>query len=251
MSAAALAVALIGGAAGVMIGCVGVGGVIVVPALVYGLGLPIQDAIASAMMGYILTGLIGTTIYARAGSIRWPLAGWITLGAAPGALFGAWAGNLVDARLLELSIALLSLWSGVNGLRKRRGAEAEERALRAAELVAVGGVTGVLSAISGTGGPLVLVPILLSLKLPTLAAVGLSQAAQIPIAILATVGNFAYGDPDVSIGVVLGLGLAAGTWVGAKVAHAISREALTRVAACLLIAVGALILLRLGFGAIA
>jgi uncharacterized membrane protein YfcA len=246
VSAVAIAVALIGLAAGVMIGCVGVGGVIVAPALVYGLGMPIQDAIASAMMGYILTGFVGAVVYAREGSIRWAPAGWITLGAGPGALFGAWALNWVDPRLLECFIGLLSLWSGVNGLQPRHGAPAAERSLPPAALTAVGAVTGVLSAISGTGGPLVLVPILLALKLPTLAAVGLSQAAQIPIAILATIGNFAYGDPNVSFGVALGLGLAAGTLAGAKIAHAVSREALTRGAAVLLVAVGALILARLG-----
>ncbi|MFL1875039.1 hypothetical protein ACIKT0_07455, partial [Hansschlegelia beijingensis] len=63
---------------------------------------------------------------------------------------------------------------------------------------------------------------------------------------VATVGNFAYGDPDVSIGLVLGLSLAAGTWAGAKLAHALSREALGRVASTLLVVVGVLILTRLG-----
>ena len=248
MDGLAIVISLIGLAAGVMIGCVGVGGVIVVPALVYGVGMPIQDAIASAMMGYILTGVIGTAMYAHARSIRWELAGWIALGAAPGALLGAWASNGVDPRLLELAVGSISLWSGLNSfIGRRRAASGETRSLGAIELVVVGLVTGVLSAITGTGGPLVLVPILIWLKLPTLAAVGLSQAAQIPIALLATVGNFAYGNPDVSQGVALGVGLAAGTWVGAKVAHALPRQTLEKVAATVLLIVGVLILARLGY----
>ena len=249
MSLLAVVIGLIGLAAGVMIGCVGVGGVIVVPALVYGLGMPIQDAIASAMMGYVLTGLIGTAVYASKRSIRWEFAGWIALGAAPGALFGAWASNGVDPRLLELGVGVLALWSGLYSLLRRRGAASstEPKALRPIELGAVGLVTGVLSAMTGTGGPLVLVPILIGLKLSTLAAVGLSQAAQIPIAILATAGNFAYGDPDVSQGVALGLGLAAGTWVGAKIAHALPRKTLEKIASAVLLIVGCLVLARLGY----
>ncbi len=247
MSALAFAIGAIGLLAGVMIGCVGVGGVIVVPALVYGIGMPIQDAIASAMMGYMLTGAIGTFVYARAGSIRWKLAGWLAVGAAPGALLGAWASNGVDPRLLEFAVGALSLASGLNSVFGRRRGGEDGRTLAPAELVAVGAVTGVLSALTGTGGPLVLVPILLWLKLPTLAAVGLSQAAQIPIALLATVGNFAYGDPDVSMGLALGLGLAAGTWGGAKIAHALPRRTLERVAAVVLLLVGALVLARLGY----
>lgn len=248
MSGLVLVIGAIGLAAGVMIGCVGVGGVIVVPALVYGIGMPIQDAIASAMMGYVLTGAIGTAVYARARSIRWELAGWIALGAAPGALFGAWASNGVDPRFLEFGVGALSLWSGLNSVfGRRRGAPPEARALRPAELALVGLVTGVLSAITGTGGPLVLVPILIWLKLPTLTAVGLSQAAQIPIATLATIGNFAYGEPDVSMGLALGLGLAAGTWAGAKAAHALPRRTLETIAAAVLIVVGVLVLARLGY----
>ncbi|RXF75558.1 sulfite exporter TauE/SafE family protein [Hansschlegelia zhihuaiae] len=244
----AFVVGAIGVVAGGMIGCVGVGGVIVVPALVYGLGMDVQDAIACAMMGYILTGVIGTTVYARARSIRWELAGWISLGAAPGALFGAWAISGVEPRLLEFGVGALALASGLNSLfGRRKPSAAEPRSLRAAELVLVGLVTGVLSAITGTGGPLVLVPILICLKLPTLTAVGLSQAAQIPIATLATIGNFAYGDPDVSQGVALGIGLALGTWFGAKVAHALPRRTLETVAAGVLLSVGWLVLARLGF----
>ena len=237
----------IGLVAGSLIGCVGVGGVIVVPALVYGLGFPIQDAIASAMMGYILTGAMGTAVYARQHSIKWDLAGWIALGAAPGALLGAFAISFVDAHILEFGVGGLSFAAGVNAiLRRRSDAAASATTLGATALVAIGFVTGVLSAVTGTGGPLVLVPILIALGLPTLAAVGLSQAAQFPIAILATIGNFTYGDPDVSGGVALGLGLTMGTLLGAKAAHAMPRRALERVAAVVLVLVGSLILVRLG-----
>ena len=41
--------------------------------------------------------------------------------------------------------------------------------------------------LSGTGGPLVLVPILTFLSMPLLAVIGLSQAIQIPIAVFATI----------------------------------------------------------------
>lgn len=113
MAGITVVVGLIGLTAGALIGCVGVGGVIVVPALVYGLGFPIQDAIASAMIGYVFTGGMGTAIYARSRSIRWGLAGWIALGAAPGALLGAWAINFVEPRILECGVGALSLLSGL------------------------------------------------------------------------------------------------------------------------------------------
>lgn len=242
-----IVIGAIGLVAGALIGCVGVGGVIVVPALVYGLGIPIHDAIAAAMLGYIFTGAMGTAVYARSRSIRWDLAGWIALGAGPGALLGAWAINFVDPRILEFGVGALSLASGLNALLKRRDADcAPSPALDPKALLLVGFLTGVLSAATGTGGPLVLVPILIWLMLPTLTAVGLSQAAQIPIAILATFGNFLYGDPNLGGGLALGVGLTIGTLIGAKSAHAMPRRVLEKIAAFVLILVGALILTRLG-----
>ena len=58
-------IALLGIVSGLMIGCVGIGGVILVPALVFLGGIPIQIAIPAAMLAYILSGLTATTVFAH------------------------------------------------------------------------------------------------------------------------------------------------------------------------------------------
>ena len=68
-------VTILGLISGLSIGCIGIGGVILVPGLFYLGGIPIQIAIAAAMMGYVLTGVVGTVVYARNKSINWPMAG--------------------------------------------------------------------------------------------------------------------------------------------------------------------------------
>lgn len=242
-----VALAATGLLAGLLIGCVGVGGVIVVPVLVYGLGIPIQTAIAAAMMGYILTGVIGTIVYGRKGSIRWELVLWLCLGATPAALLGALASNIADPRLLEFGVGALALCSGVYNLRSVPPVGGTAGRTSRTSLVVIGVIVGVLSAMTGTGGPLVLVPILMWRRVPVLVAIGLSQAVQLPIAVLATVGNVAYGTLDVRMGILLGLGLLAGTWGGAHMAHAMPRSALERLASFMLLGIGALILVRLGY----
>src|SRR5690606_9602644 len=72
--------ALLGAGAGVLIGCVGIGGVIIVPALVYLFGVPIHVAIAAAMFAFLLSGLVGTAEFARRRSIRWSMTGWMWAG---------------------------------------------------------------------------------------------------------------------------------------------------------------------------
>jgi len=51
-------IALLGMLSGLMIGCIGIGGVILVPALVFLAGTAIQIAIPAAMFAYILSGLV-------------------------------------------------------------------------------------------------------------------------------------------------------------------------------------------------
>ena len=112
----------------------------------------------------------------------------------------------------------------------------------------IGIATGFASSITGTGGPLVLVPILIWLKVPALTAVGLSQVIQIPIALLATGGNQAFGHIEFEVGFGIAVILAIGVFIGARVAHRVSRETLRRLIAFALLLVGAAMLARIVAG---
>ena len=235
-------IALLGVVSGLMIGCVGIGGVILVPALVFLGDIPIQIGIPAAMLAYILSGLVATTVFAQNKSIDWGMAAWLCAGATPTAFAGAWAGSVVNPRLLEACLGLLTFMSGLNALRKQHEADAPARVPSGKMLLIVGAVTGFLSSISGTGGPLVLVPILISMSLPVLASVGLSQAIQLPVAIAATVGNVLYGELDLALGGVLAASLTVGSWYGAKLAHVVPRATLRRIVSVVLVMVGVFIL---------
>jgi uncharacterized protein len=228
--------------AGLLIGAVGIGGVILVPALVYFGNVPIHAAVAGAMMSYVFTGLVGTLLYARENSIRWEMVGWLWAGAMPAALAGAFAANATSAPLLEALIGLLAISSGLHALLTKPGSETSHTSLVTNPTLGfIGLVTGFGSALSGTGGPLVLVPILMWLDLPVLTAVGLSQVIQLPIALLATSGNLLSGSLDMTLGALLATGLTAGTWAGAKIAHAVTQSALRRIVSVVLIVIGVLI----------
>lgn len=226
-------VAILGVVSGLMIGSIGVGGVILVPALVFLVGMPIQAAIAAAMFAYILSGSVATAVYARHKSIDWGISAWLCA--------GAWAVSVVNERWLEAGIGSLALLSGLNALRKRH-AETELHALSKHSVAGIGVFTGFLSAMSGTSGPLVLVPVLTAMHIPILASIGLSQVVQLPIAIAASAGNFLYGKVDLSLSAILALTLTLGSWYGAKLAHALPREVLRRIVCAVLIVVGAFIL---------
>lgn len=227
--------------AGLMIGCAGIGGVILVPALIYLVGIPIRQSIAAAMMAYIPAGVVGTAVYAREGSIRWSMALWLGVGAMPGAWLGARASATAPSLVIELLVAAVTLGSGYYALTMRAAEGRERDRFPAAALAVIGVVTGLLSAMTGTGGPLVLIPILVSLRLPLLTSVGLSQAVQAPIAILASMSNIGRGNVDYALAACLAVGLTAGSWAGARLAHRLPRGVLKRIIAVILVGTGILV----------
>lgn len=63
-------------------------------------------------------------------------------------------------------------------------------------LVAVGAFVGFGSALTGTGGPVLLVPVLLTLGVAPLRAVTVSQAVQLPVVVAGSVGYLQTGLVD-------------------------------------------------------
>ena len=169
---------------------------------------------------------------------------WLCLGGMPGAYLGAAMTWVTPGVILEGLIGLLVLLSGLQALRGPSGAADSVASLSPLPLVVIGVVTGFGSSITGTGGPLVLIPILIWMQVPILTAVGLSQVIQIPIALLATTGNLMFGRIEWLIGIGGAVLLMLGVIVGARIAHRVSRVTLKRFIAVALLLVGASMLVR-------
>lgn len=233
----------IGLLAGFLIGSVGVGGVIVVPALTYLFGTGIQLAIAAALMGFILTGIVGTVRYEKQGSIQWSAARILIAAAVPAAVAGTLMIPKISPLLLKCLIGILVSASGLQViLRGAVNESALTSSLPNKRLAIIGGFTSFFSTVSGTGGPLILVPILMWQQQPVLAAIGLSQVIQLPISIVATATNLMIGAIDVWLGGILAVALAAGCWFGTSAAHHLPAKALRLGVSCLLVVIGSAII---------
>ena len=235
-------------AVGVLIGSIGIGGVLLVPALKYLGGIPLHGAIPACVLSYIATGAVGAIIYSRHGTISWSPAIKICAGGLPGAYIGSFLLPYVPAFALELGIAVLLLVSGVYALSRNKVQQEYKVKMRGGALIAIGFFTGMGSALTGTGGPMLLIPILTWCKLPVLTAIGLAQVIQIPISVMATLGNFAHGQVDLQLGLWLALVLTGGAVLGAKLAHILPVSFLHKLVAVLLVVVGLSILVQLLFG---
>jgi hypothetical protein len=233
---------------GFFIGAVGIGGVLLIPALTVLGGMSIHEAAATALFTFLFTGIVGTGLFLRRGSISWRITIPVCAGAVPFAYVGAWANSRIGSVALATFIALVIVAAGAYILlapqsarqRLRDGAGRAERT----ELAFVGVVSGFGSGLSGAGGPLFSVPIMVMLGFVPLAAIGTSQVLQIIAALSGSIGNLQFGRINFSVAWWVILAELAGVVLGVRLAHAVSMRVLRAMAATLCIVVGLAMLAR-------
>lgn len=100
---------------GLLAGFFGIGGgFLIVPALIFAAGLPIQLAIGTSLIVVAALGATTAASYAISGLVDWPMLGLLILGGAAGSVLGMKAGNwlLGRKRVLELGFAGLVILVG-------------------------------------------------------------------------------------------------------------------------------------------
>jgi uncharacterized protein len=240
----AAAIAATGIVLGIAIGAVGIGGVLLVPFLTLTLGIDVKHAIAAALLSYVPSCAVAVTLYARRGSIPWREAELLCLAALPTAWLGASAAQHAPAGVLEAAIGALLLAGGVYALLPSRDVGIGRRRLAPGTLLGLGGGTGFVSALTGAGGAFVLLPILLLLDVPVLAAIGLGQAIALPIAGLASLANITAGIMDLWLAAGLAVTLTLGIAIGTPIAHALPQFLLRRLLGSAVVLAGLAMLLR-------
>lgn len=228
---------------GALIGAVGIGGVLLIPALTAFAALPIKTAMATALFTFTFTGIMGTVMFQRRGSIDWSVTRAVLVSAVIFAFCGAWVNSITRPAVLVLMLAGIIVAAGLYTLFVQRGmpkpAFHDNRGARRFLLVAIGAITGFGSGLTGVGGPALSVPLMVLFGFPALASIGASQAIQVVAAISATLGNLQYGSIDFGIAAIVTPLEMAGVIVGARMAHAVDAGLLRRAVAVLCLVVGA------------
>ena len=250
---------LLGVAAGVLAGLLGIGGgLVLIGALVWLLpsfGIPreaaMHAALASSLASIVLTASSSARAHDRRGSVLWPTVAWMV----PGLLLGGWLGSYVAVAMKGdvlrwcvagycFLVALQMAFGGPRGDAARPGVVPVGWPMTAA-----GGGIGWVSAIVGIGGGSMTVPLLVWRGVVPVRAVGTSSACGIFIG-LASAAGYALNAPagalpahavgyvylPAAIGIAVASVLSAP--LGTRLAHAISGTALKRVFAVFMVLVG-------------
>jgi uncharacterized protein len=231
--------------AGAAIGATSIGGVLVVPALTALLGVPLPEAIAASSLAFLVTGAYALTGNASGALAHLrrdaPLMLAALLGAGAGAALTAWApGDAVRGW-----IGLLALGSGAHALWRlhRPDPRADRPWPGLGGQVALGLAVGLGSALSGTGGPVMLLPLLMLMRRPLSRAIVAAQVVQLPIAIASSATHALAGRLDWRLGAAIAIALLLGAWAGRRLARRANPRPLQAATAAVLLATGAWFLL--------
>ncbi|MFD1486010.1 sulfite exporter TauE/SafE family protein [Lacticaseibacillus baoqingensis] len=213
---------------GALVGMTGVAGFLL-PMLYAGfLGYTPTTALAFSFLAFIVSGLLGARNYARAGLLDRRLAGIVSIGSLVGALAGVKLNLLLSPDLVTAILYLVVLASGaailIQQARLRPVDHPQSPLLtHSGFLFGFGLLTGALCALSGAGGPVLVMPLLVVLGCAPHVAVGVALLNSVAISVPAAIGYFtqihwqAYLPLLAIIIVTHGLGVWWGSTVGPKI----------------------------------
>jgi uncharacterized membrane protein YfcA len=215
--------------AGLLSGMFGLGGgIIIVPGLMFALGMDQRRAHGTSLGGVFLISLSSFFSYWTHDHIDWPVVLWLSIGSVAGSLIGAELLARLSKRTLTIAFIGILVIAGVRMFFKiDASGEMILDGPTAAWLVGIGLVVGALAGMLGIGGGLMTVPILvIFFHVSPAIAKGTSLAVVIPTALVGTLQNLRNKNTDLtaaaivsSTGIVTAI---AGSWIAARMNDAIS-----------------------------
>jgi len=240
----AVALVILGVAAGILSGMFGIGGgVVIVPILTALFGFELRAATGTSLAALLMpVGLFAVIAYYRAGKMRISVAVPVAAGLILGSWLGAHVAFALPAKTLQILYGFFLIYASWRFTEPRKWlAEVRHTAPPAPPvqeeanapwyaLVIVGVVAGVASGLFGIGGGVVIVPILVGiLHFDQKAAVGTSLGALLlPVSLPAVITYYDEGKLQLATGALVAVGLIFGAFGGAKIALGLSSTTIKR-----------------------
>ena len=243
---------LIGFGVGAFSGAFGVGGgIILVPVLVLLFHMQQKNAQATSLVMVVFAATAGFVTYAVTDFVAWLPAAFILAGGLIGSLLGSSVVRRTSDVRLQIGFGLLLVAVAIRMLWPTQDLSTTE--LPALSIVVVlayvasGIAMGVLSALFGIGGGIILIPIVVTFfGFSQQLAAGTSLAVMAPIALLGAWRQSRTGATDWSTGLRFGIASVPGGVVGAAIAVSVSGT-LVRTAFALVLVLVAMRMLREGW----
>lgn len=212
MSTLTLLTLVIIGAANMAVGgCIGICGIagFLLPMLYSGaLGFDVTYALALSFLAFLVSGIIGSFNYYKAGNLDVKMSIKLGIGSLIGAVGGVFLQSMIEKSTAKTILYLVVLFSGASILvrmwnEKRRADKAVSTNTNTATadnsgnktiadnvvfLIFLGITTGAICSLSGAGGPVLVMPLLVACGVSARIAVGVALFDSVFIAIPACIG---------------------------------------------------------------
>lgn len=223
-----LVLGLVGLAAGIISTVLGIGGgILIVPALHFGFGIPFAEATAVSLAVITFHVPLGLWTHARRGAVDWRLAAPMAITGGVGVAAGFWLQPRIPVAGLQFFFAAIMVLAAIRLITKLPVGQGTPGV---AYLGTTGLLAGATSKLLGVGGGIVTVPMLSLRGVKSHTAVASSLVPVFTNAALASAAAVALG-LDVSLVPPMVLGALLGAPVGTMVAHALPEIGLRRVVA--------------------
>ncbi len=210
---------------GILLGMSGIAGFLLPLIYVGFLEIPVHDALALSFLAFAVSGILGAYSYWKSKNMDLKLALFLSIGSLPGAFLGVQINVLISDFLAKLLLYLFILLAGLSIIFKKNNENAlinKSKALNNPFIVIIiGFLTATICALTGAGGPILLVPLLVNLGVNIRVAVGVSLLNSVFIAIPSIFGYFAYANVDSMSSLVIAslIGVTIGILTGTRIAN--------------------------------
>jgi len=239
-----LLIALLCVSAGTVGALMGIGGgLIIIPLLTLGFGIPMQEAIGASLIGVIATSTGAASKYVKQGLTNIRLALFLEMSTTIGSIVGALIAVYTDQTILFLLFSMLLVYAGYTMLRRTERLFTPEQAEAEGQLVdlscqfmdpkdscqvsygvkgqkkglAYSSVAGLLSGLLGVGGGLVKVPVMnVCMCVPLKAATATSNFMIGVTALTGAIIFYGHGLLDAYLCGAVALGTFAGAYLGTR-----------------------------------
>ncbi len=179
---------------GVFVGLTGVAGFLLPIVYTGPLGMGVPEGLALSFAAFIVSGVLGSVNYKKAGNLDVPFGIRLSIGSLVGAVLGVKLNLIIPEGQVKILLYLVVLLSGISILLRKDKAQGEggKAGYQIKEhliaTLALGFVTGVICSLSGAGGPVLVMPLLVVLGVNVRTAVGVALFNSVFIGIPACSG---------------------------------------------------------------
>ena len=178
---------------GAFVGLTGVAGFLLPIVYTGPLAMGVTEGLALSFAAFIVSGALGSVNYKKAGNLDIPFGIRLSIGSLAGAILGVKLNLVIPESIVKVILYVGVLLSGISILLRKDKKDGDDKkgyviSEHLAATLVLGFVTGAVCALSGAGGPVLVMPLLVVLGIGIRTAVGVALFNSVFIGIPACIG---------------------------------------------------------------